>query len=105
MSPPAQKARPAPVTTTTATSGSASHWVSVSMDFASSSGLSAFSRSGRFRVRVAMWPSMEVRITSSGIGYLAYRDRGLSREVDVATLRVGGDQSHTDLVSNIHAVF
>jgi hypothetical protein len=40
---------------------------SVSMDFVSSSGLSAFILSGRWKVSVATPPSSEVRITSSGM--------------------------------------
>ena len=53
-SPPAQKARPAPVTTTTLTLGSFAIRPSASLSAEASSLFSAFSRSGRFITSTAM---------------------------------------------------
>src|SRR5712691_388672 len=62
-SPPALKARPAPVSTTTRTSGSCAARSSDWLSAAPNSGLRAFSRSGRFSVSVST-PASRVSSTS-----------------------------------------
>ena len=51
---PAQKALPVPVSTTTRTSGSSLAWTSRAVSWWSMGPEMVFSRSGRFKVRVAM---------------------------------------------------
>src|SRR6267378_5710033 len=70
-SPPAQKARPAPVITTTRTSGSIAIRPSASSIATPSSLLSAFIRSGRFITRVAMpscFPSRRTGVDGAACG-------------------------------------
>src|SRR5713226_6029650 len=62
-SPPALKARPAPVSTTTRTSGSCAARSSAWLSAAPNSGLRAFSRSGRFSVSVST-PASRVSSTN-----------------------------------------
>src|ERR1700687_1687472 len=66
-SPPAQKARPTPVTTMAPMSGSRLHSVNAVMDCAISSALNAFSFSGRLKVSVATRSDTLVRTTSSAM--------------------------------------
>ena len=72
-SPPAQKARPAPVMTTTATLRSSAIRPSASLTAIANSLFSAFNRSGRFITSVAMpscLPSRMTGLVSAGCGVL-----------------------------------
>ncbi len=67
MSPPAEKARPAPVSTMARTERSRARWFHTSCMAVCISSLNAFNLSGRFIVTTATEPSISIRSSSVGV--------------------------------------